>query len=435
MKKALIITYYWPPSGGAGVQRWLKFAKYLRENGWEPVIYTVENGEYPVIDHSFEKDIPEGIVVIKRPIWEPYSLYKKITGQKKKDRVVSGFLQEKGKVNIGKRLSLWIRGNIFIPDARVFWVKPSIAFLNKYLKMNPVDVIISTGPPHSMHLIARGIKRKTGLKWLADFRDPWVNIDFAGDLPSSEFAKRKQIHLEESVLNEADEVIVVSNFMAEEFLSKTSTPITVITNGYDADDFKSEPSEVVDSFFRLTHTGSLNNRRNQPALWNAIAELCVENEQFRNDFRLCLIGKNDISVHQSIEEAGIQSCVEWVDYLPHEQIIGAQKIASVLLLSINNYGTETQGFYSPKATLTGKLFEYMAAGRPIFMIGPKDGQAARILLENSANRVVDFDDAAGCKQALLDLYTLKNNQVHFPPDERFSRRRLSQQLAAVLNRM
>lgn len=436
MKKVLILTYYWPPSGGAGVQRWLKFVKYLRSFGYEPVVYTALNGEYPVLDESFFKDIPEGITVIKQPIWEPYQLYKKVIGQKKDQRVVSGFLQEDGKKSLGHRLSLWLRGNVFIPDARRFWIRPSIKYLNQWLKENKVDLIVSTGPPHSIHMIGLGLKKKTGIPWLADFRDPWVNIDFAGDLSMSNWAKNQNIKLERLVLQNADQVVVVSELMAEEFRSKTKRPVDVITNGYDPDDFEI-PDNLLrhDHFFSIVHTGSLNDRRNHPELWESISRLRNDIPEFKELCRIRLIGKNDISVRRSIEINGLEDCTEWVDYMPHATIISEQKSASVLLLSINNYGAEENGFFSPKATLTGKLFEYLAAQRPILMIGPEDGQAADVLSSNPIHRIVGFGQTESMYQALKSMFEQRKTLHSIVADERFSRKTLTGKMVKLFEKL
>ena len=436
MKKVLILTYYWPPSGGAGVQRWLKFVKYLRSFGYEPVVYTALNGEYPVLDESFFKDIPEGITIIKQPIWEPYQLYKKVIGQKKDQRVVSGFLQENGKKSLGHRLSLWLRGNVFIPDARRFWIRPSIKYLNQWLKENKVDLIVSTGPPHSMHMIGLGLKKKTGTPWLADFRDPWVNIDFAGDLSMSNWAKNQNIKLEKLVLQNADQVVVVSELMAEEFRSKTKRPVEVITNGYDPDDFEI-PDNLLrhDHFFSIVHTGSLNDRRNHPELWESISRLRNDIPEFKELCRIRLIGKNDISVRRSIELNGLEDCTEWVDYMPHATIISEQKSASVLLLSINNYGAEENGFFSPKATLTGKLFEYLAAQRPILMIGPEDGQAADVLSSNPIHRIVGFGQTESMYQALKSMFEQRKTLHSIVADERFSRKTLTGKMVKLFEKL
>ena len=215
MKKVLIITYYWPPSGGPGVQRWLKFAKYLPEFGYEPIIYTPQNPEAPAIDESLLKDIPEGIEVLKQPIWEPYNWYRQFLGQKDK-KIGSGFVSEKKEPGILHKISVWVRGNFFIPDARRFWIKPSVKYLTKYLKENSVDAVISTGPPHSMHLIGLGLKKQLDINWIADFRDPWTNIDFYQELMLSSWADKKHHDLEKEVLTRADKVVTIGYTMSQE---------------------------------------------------------------------------------------------------------------------------------------------------------------------------------------------------------------------------
>lgn len=441
MKKVLILTYYWPPSGGAGVQRWLKFVKYLRDFGFEPIVYTADQAEYPVLDPSLAKDIPEGIKIIKTPVWEPYQLYKAFTGQKKEERVVSGFLQEKkGKTNWTRKVSLWLRANVFIPDARCFWIRPSVRFLKQWLKENPVDLLVSTGPPHSMHLIGLALKKHSGLPWLADFRDPWTNIDFASDLPMTKWAKHRNAMLEKRVLKHADCVTVVSDLMREEFTLAGRAPVQVITNGFDPDDFalnSANPIQTNDKF-TLVHTGSMNARRNHPALWKAIGHLCKENDAFRNKLRIRLIGKNDFSVMESIRQEGLEAYTEQIDYLPHNAIIAEQQAASILLLAINNYGNEEHGFYSPKATLTGKLFEYLAAGRPILMIGPADSQAADIIQSCQAGAVAGFDDVQAIERALTTWFRASLEQrlrVESKDVAQFSRRELTRKMAALFQQL
>ncbi len=376
--------------------------------------------------------------VIKQPIWEPYQLYKQFTGKDKKSRVVSGFLDEQGKQGISQKISLWIRGNIFIPDARRFWIKPSVKYLNRWLKENKVDALISTGPPHSMHLIAEALHKKTGIPWIADFRDPWVNIDFAGDLKMSPRARNLNIKLEKRVLDSCNRVVVVGDFMAEEFSSKTKTPVSVITNGYDPADFDVEiPDSLKNtSFFSIVHTGSLNDRRNHPAFWRALAELKQENQDFAHALKIRLIGKNDASVRQSIQENGLLEITEFIDYLPHDQVIAYQKTASVLYLSINNYGLSTSGFFSPKATLTGKLFEYLAAQRPILMQGPKDGQAAAVIAEHPDNRIIGFEDINEIKKGIEALFL--NRSLPYSDllaNHRYSRIKLAEEMAVLLDKI
>lgn len=402
--------------------------------GWEPIVYTAENPEYPVIDRSFEKDIPENLTVLKLPIWEPYSWYKRVIGQKQGERVVSGVLQEKKRSGIMQKLSLWIRGNVFIPDARKFWIKPSARYLTMYLKQNPVDAIVSNGPPHSMHLIALKIKKATNLPWLADFRDPWSNIDFAEELRMSQWAKQKNQELERKVLQSADAITVVGDWMKMEFEAHTTKPIHVITNGFDPSDFENVVNVKPDQeLFYIVHTGSLNQHRNQPVLWKAISELCAENPNFKQQLRIRLIGKNDVSVNECLDKVGLSSLVESVEYLPHSEITVEQKKAHVLLLSINNYGKSDNSMLSPKATLTGKVFEYIATGRPILMIGPEDGQLAHILRSISPlHKVVDFDAKEKCKAAVFELFNSKMTSIETQSNQ-FSRVELTRKMAEVLN--
>ena len=178
MKKVLIITYYWPPMGGAGVQRWLKMTKYLRDYGWEPIIFTTKNGEATVVDEEMLKEVPGGVETLQVPIWEPFDAYKKLTGKKKDQKLVQGMDQDGDGNALLQNLAVWIRGNLFIPDARKFWIAPASKYLKKYLDNNVVDAIISTGPPHTTHMIALNVVKKRDIPWLSDFRDPWSNIDF-----------------------------------------------------------------------------------------------------------------------------------------------------------------------------------------------------------------------------------------------------------------
>ena len=237
MKRLLIITYYWPPTGGSGVQRWVKFSKYLPERGWQPVIYTPENPEQLALDESLLADIPECAEVIKTHITEPYEIYRRLTGGKKGAEVNPVNAQHK---NWKQRLSLWIRGNCFIPDPRIGWVRPSVRFLVKYLKEHPVDAVVTTGPPQSVHLIGRGLKRALGLHWIADFRDPWTEMFYYKHLGLSAAADRRHRRLEQSVLDGADTIVSVSPPVAADFRAKTKTPVVLITNGFDEDDFVGE---------------------------------------------------------------------------------------------------------------------------------------------------------------------------------------------------
>ncbi|KAF0194848.1 MAG: group 1 glycosyl transferase [Bacteroidetes bacterium] len=427
-RRVLIISYYWPPSGGAGVQRWLKFVKYLREFGLEPVIYTPENPEFPSLDESLFKDIPEGIEIVRTPIWEPYRFYKKLIGAGKNERINAGFLSEKKRPGMAEKFSIWLRGNFFIPDARKFWIRPSVNFLVKYLAQKPVDAIVSTGPPHSMHMIALGVKKKTGIPWLADFRDPWTNIDFYHELMLSGWADKKHHRQELSVLKEADEVVVISRSMRTDFTGILNRDYTVITNGYDMDDV-SNLETVPDKKFSISHIGTMVKTRNPEALWQALSKEAGQNPVFAANLELKLVGSVDYSVNESLDRAGLRQFVKLVSYLPHDEVVKVQQQSQVLLLLINDTP-------NAKVILPGKFFEYMASRRPILCIGPKDGDAARVIAETGSGMVVEKDDALGLQQAVQELFSrflsgdtgMKSHNIG-----NYSRRELTAALAGRLN--
>lgn len=443
MKKVLIITYYWPPSGGAGVQRWLKFTKYLREFGWEPVIYTPENPESPNNDSSLGKDIPKDLKVIKTKIWEPYTFYKVFIGQKKDQKINAAFLTESKKPKKFEKIAVWIRGNFFIPDARKFWVKPSIRFLSDYLKKNPVDAVISTGPPHSMHLIALGLKKKLNVPWLADFRDPWTNIDFYSKLMLTSFADRKHKQLELEVLNKADGVTCVGKTWLDELqeiwrkkkgsLGKAEANIhnskfRFISNGYDPDDYSGEKVES-DKKFSIVYVGTLDKSRNPGILWKTLSGIVNKNTSFANDLQIKLVGKTDIAVTDDIEKNGLLPYMEKISYLTHEEVTQVQKKSQVLLLLINN---------TPNAMgiTTGKLFEYLAAERPILCIGPKGGDADKILTQTNGGLISGYEDSQSLEANILyfyNKYKIGNLSSESVDIEKYSRKALTGEVAKVLN--
>lgn len=429
LKKVLIITYYWPPSGGAGVQRWLKFVKYLRNFGWEPVIYTVENGEYPEIDLSLEKDVPKDLTVIKKPIWEPYLLYKKFIGQKPDEKINTGFLTEKKKPGLAEKISVWMRGNLFIPDARKFWIKPSVNFLSGYLQQNKIDAVITTGPPHSLHLIGLELKKKLNIKWLADFRDPWTNIDYYADLMLTQRADRKHHRQEKEVLQHADVVTVVGKTMQQEFEVSHNRKIITLTNGFDEED-KTQEVEL-DKKFTLAHIGSMNKARNPQVLWKVLKDLLNEHTEFEKHLEIKLVGKADITATQSLEENGLMPYFTKINYLPHDEVTRVQKSAQVLLLVVNRTK-------NAKGILTGKLFEYLLAHRPILCIGPPDGDAADIVTETNAGTIVDYEDYDKCKTAVKNYFALYLKNELLPESrnlEKYSRKNVTKQLAEILNQM
>jgi glycosyltransferase involved in cell wall biosynthesis len=429
MKKVLIITYYWPPTGGAGVQRWLKFSKYFRELGWEPVIYTPSNPDFPIFDETLLKDVPADLTVIKTKITEPYDYYRKIMGKKKNETVNQGFLAE-GKEKKGlQALMVWIRGNFFIPDARKFWIKPSIAYLSDYLQKNKIDAVVSTGPPHSMHLIALGLKKKFGIPWIADFRDPWTQIDFYSQLKLSRWADRKHHRLEKTVLTTADKVVTVSRACGTDLEKLCDRKVEVITNGFDEEDFRFDrPPELLEGFL-FHHTGALNKDRNPTMLWKVLGDLCRENAVLKKDLVLKFTGKTDAIVFESLEKQGLSENAQKIVYIPHSEVVKLMAQSPVLLLPLNNTPNN-------KGILSGKLFEYLAAGRPILGTGPADGDAAEILKETQAGSIFDFEDYEGIKKGVLELYRqYKENKlfVNTSSITKYSRKSCAAQYTQLLD--
>lgn len=428
LKRVLIITYYWPPAGGVAVQRWVKMARYLRQFGWEPVIYTAENGEMPVIDESLAATLPAGLEVIKRPIWEPYSWYKRFLGLSKEEKINAAFLQEKKKTGLLQHLAIWVRGNLFIPDARRFWIKPSVRFLTDYVKSHPVDAIISTGPPHSMHLIAMGLKERTGIPWIADFRDPWTRIDYYHELHLTSFADKRHHQLEKQVATNADALVTVSMQWANDFNLLNNGNSTVITNGYDEDDFPAVHPDPEKGFV-LHHVGMINKARNPEALWLAISNLCKTLPGFSDDLRIVFTGKNDYSVHEFLEKYGLTGYAENRGQVTHAEAINAMCSATILLLLIN----DAQDILG---RIPAKLFEYIAAKRPILAIGDPKGDAATILEETGAGILIDLKDVDGLQSTIASWYAdYKSGKLSVKSGgiEKYARKSVTEQYARLLD--
>lgn len=426
MKKVLIITYYWPPAGGPGVQRWLKFATYLPQFGYEPILYVPKNPTYPIVDEKLSNQVPQGIQVLRKPIFEPYGLAK-IFGKKSIGNISSGIIPAKGKQSVMQKAALWIRGNFFIPDARKFWVKPSVKFLTSYLTKNEIDTVITTGPPHSLHLIGLKLKQQNPkLRWLADFRDPWTTIGYQKELKLTSASQKEHESLERAVLQSADEIIVTSPSTKKEFETKTTHPIHVITNGYDT-----EPStpKVLSGKFTLSHIGSLLSERNPEILWTSLKELTDEIPTFKEDLRLQLIGKVSQEILDSIDRFGLTDYTSTPGYVSHEQAVIFQRNSQVLLLiEIDSEIT--------KSIIPGKVFEYITSGRPILAIGPEDSDFASIIAQTQTGTFTTYREKEKLKNTLRELYLqYKNGALSVTPFgiEKYSRKNLTAELAAVLD--
>lgn len=423
-KKVLIITYYWPPAGGPGVQRWLKFVKYLPDFDIEPIVFIPENPNYPIIDSELQKDINSNTIIIKNPISEPYKLAS-IFSKKTTNAISSGIIPNKKKQSFLDKFLLYVRGNFFIPDARIAWVKPSVSVLENYIKEHPVDLIITTGPPHSLHLIGLELKNKLNCKWFADFRDPWTSIGYHKQLKLTERSKEKHLKLEKEVLNTADHILVTSPTTKNEFTKLTHKPITVITNGYDVEYIQKKP---LDSKFSIAHIGSFLSERNPRIFWKALSELIKENKDFREDFELKLIGKVSQEILDVVSEFKLSNYLNNLGYLSHNQALIEQRSSQVLLL-VEIDSEETVGI------IPGKLFEYMAAERPILAIGPEGADFSNIIKETNSGTFFTYDQKDEIKEQIVKLYDLyKQNElkVYAMGLQYYSRKKLTEKLANII---
>ncbi len=417
--KILLITYYWPPAGGSGVQRWVKFVKYLQDFGITPIVYVPENPSYPTEDHTLLAEIPAGVTVLKQPIrtlQDRLAFSKKTKENKQAHTSNGGFLS-------------WVRGNFFIPDPKISWVQPSVAYLETYLKEHPVDAIISSGPPHSMHLIALALQQKAGVKWVADFRDPWTGLYYNKDFRMHRLVQKKHQQLEKKVLKSADLVLTVSDTLQKEF-AKTSKRVCVVSNGYDDEVFSSK-TLLLDRNFSIAHIGLLPKQSNPIILWKVLADLCKESSEFSKDLKICLTGTVHEDAIASIRASGLEKHLEHQTYVPHTAAIVLQQQAQVLLLVLPNT-TNIAG------VVTGKIFEYITAKRPILAIGPKGGDLDRLLQNTATGTLVGFEDADALKEKIQLLYAnYKKGDTSIVPRniEQYHRRNLTEKLAKHLKEL
>lgn len=395
-KRVLIISYYWPPCGGIAVLRCLKFAKYLSQLGWEPVVLAPDNAHYPSIDHSNDKDIPENAVILKQKIWEPYHIYKFITGQKKEASVNNVFYVKDKKLGLAHKASVWIRSNFFIPDARCMWINPSVDFLVDYLKENPVDVILSDGPPHSNTRIATLVSQKTGIPWLADFQDPWTQVDYYGLLNLTKWGHQKHLRLEQEAFKTANKITIVSPTWKKDLEDLGAKNVSVIYWGYDPDDY-ANLSTKVDQKFTFTHLGILGYDRNPTTFFKVLQNLCNQHPEFKEDFCLQLVGQVDYSVVENYRSYGLEENVELVGSVSRNDALELMAKSNVLLLLLNQQ-ENAQG------RIPGKLFEYLATKRPILAFGPNPSDVQHIIDESKSGHYCEYENEKSIEKYLLDLY-------------------------------
>lgn len=431
-KKILIITYYWPPSGGVGVQRWLHFAINLKKLGFEPIIYTPKNPQFEISDHDLVHLVRD-IEVVKKSIWEPFAFFHKITGNKNKKGVKQGMVLEKPEQTFLDKLFVWVRGNLFVPDSRIFWVRPSVKFLSEYLTANNIQTIITTGPPHSMHLIGLALKRKEPtLKWLADFRDPWSHWDLLGRLYTTKIVHHLHRKLEKKVVENSDRLIVTSRGTGELFKLKYNIDPEVIMNGISiVESGKSESDDSSDRFV-IGYFGMLNEFRNPRTFWECIEEIFSQNKSFRDVVEIRIGGIISESIVAELKtKYSFYKNIKFLGYLPHNEVFEEYKKSSVLLLLQNQ--TSNSEFLIP-----AKFFEYLTAFKPILGIGIIPSDLHGFFKDGSIGSFVKTSDADGIKDFILSNFNA-GFKTNFEDYERLlkehSRENQAQKLVSSLKKL
>jgi glycosyltransferase involved in cell wall biosynthesis len=397
-KRLLIVTYYWPPSGGSGVQRWLKFCKYLEPLGWEITVLTPENPSFALRDESLVNDVPAQVEVLKLPIWEPYQLYLKIGKLVGLSAAQPTDFVATGRKSIFATLSAWVRGNFFIPDARIFWVRPAVDFIQSWLNREQSPILITTGPPHSIHVIGLRLKKKLPtLRWVADFRDPWSEWDLLDALQISHWARARHQRLERQVLRLADRVITIAPFHQQRFQELGGRAVDLITNGFDPDDFKSITRKRT-SRFTIRHVGMVDELRDPRPFLTAVKQLMVEAPDFESDVLIEFVGNVNSAFKLEVQQdARLREVVQFRDAIPHQQLLQTYGETDLQLLVLAHTALAP-------GNLPGKFFEYLASGNPILAIGPTQGDAQQVLADTNSGRIFERTDVAGIQSAIAAYY-------------------------------
>ncbi|MDE2731004.1 MAG: glycosyltransferase family 4 protein [Bacteroidota bacterium] len=422
MKRVLVVSYYFPPSGGPGVQRVLKFVRYLPDFGWKPTVITVDPAyaSYPALDRSLLDDVPEDIEVIRTRSWDPYQLYARLQGKSKEAVVGVGFVRDSSR-SVFQAIARWLRGNVFLPDARRGWVRYAAKAALEAMSKQSFDALLTSGPPHSTHLVAHWIQRKAKVPWVVDMRDPWSDIQYSMEMHQSSAARAIQARMERRVLSSADVVIGVSDYVGE--LLKVRGRIKryqTIFNGFDPADIESSPQAgPSDGPFIVAHVGTFNWARHAPGLVAALAGLAGSAE-------LHFVGHVHERVVKAFRTAGCTVVI--VPYMPHQDAVAYMQHADMLLVYVD-HGPRNRGI------VTGKVFEYVSLGRPVLGVGPVDGDLTQILAHTNTGRVFDYEDAAG-----IDAYIRRYMDCRGQPlmvnqraIQSYERRELTRSLANILD--
>jgi len=433
MRKALIITYYWPPSGGSGVQRWMYFCKYLKDFGITPVVVTVDvkKASYRYIDQSFN-DLVKDVEVHKTGTWEPLKLYSKLTSGDSQSAIPLGFSGE-SKPTLFQKISRAIRGNLFIPDSRIGWVRFAYKEAKKIITDQNIDVVITTGPPHSAHLVGLKLKKKFDVRWIADFRDPWTDLYYNKLLYRTGYAQKKDEKLELKVLQSADLVLTVGPSMGKHLVQKGNinpSKVHFIYNGYDENDYKDVKVSADPNFFTITHIGVLSPAQPITPFLNAVRHFINKNHPICSHLKFRIVGNVTEDIVIEIKNAVPEIKLDFINYVPKKEAVEYMLSSDLLLNSLAEMDNS-------ELLISGKLMEYIAANKPILCLGNPNGDAANLLKEFDNSKVFDRKDSAQIIEYLDKLFynwTSKLvNTVMSDNYQKYSRYETTRQLAELIN--
>lgn len=427
-QKILVVTYYWPPSGGSGVQRWLKFVKYLPDFGWKPYVCTPDNPALVQRDESLLADVSPEAEIIRLPIWEPYNIFFKLSGGGKDSVVKPSELSLQKKKTFFQKTASWIRGNFFIPDPKIFWVRPTVKFLHQYLKEHKINNVITTGPPHSVHLIGLGLKKKNpALNWIADFRDPWSEWSFLDSFNMMSIVKARHRRLERKVLTKADHVLTITPYYVGRFGKLSKRSVELIPNGYDHEDFKNIEYKIPKQF-TIRHVGIVYDMADPQPLIDALEILLNKIPALSTELVVEFVGEVNATFRQALQCSKAGEVVHFREPVPHKELMTLYGETSVLLLNLN-------GYKHAEGLLPGKLFEYIATGLPVLGIGPVEGNAAALLKSSGAGVMFGKDQAESIATFIHEAYLRwkKSEPARTVNDNiAYSRKSLAGKIAALL---
>ncbi|MCX7736398.1 MAG: glycosyltransferase family 4 protein [Candidatus Kapabacteria bacterium] len=433
MKNILVIAYYFPPSGGPGGQRVLKTVKYLPDFGWQPYVLTVSNGQFPAIDESLLDEIPKSVVVERTRIFEPYDIYRKITGMKPGTAIDVNVIKKEGQsLSFKQKLAEFVRATFFIPDARIGWIFSAVKAGREMIKKYNIHAIYSSSPPYTCSMIARKLKRISNLPWVAGFRDPWTG--FISTPKRWLIPAMIDKHFEKSVFQTADFVECAWEGIIKDALGKypdlNPQKFIHIPNGFDSNDFPKieiKPNEK----FTITYTGSMYGRRNPDSFFQAIEKLIADRKINPDDLKLVFVGRFGDEIHDMFNKVSFKNSIQVFGYVPHKESVEFILRSDVLLLVVDESKESEE-------IVPGKVYEYIGTRKPVLAIAPNNSAIAKLIKETNSGLIAHQSEIDKIAANFLSFYEAwKNNKKLINPNEneinKYERRESARQLAGLLD--